>query len=181
MLFILSFRIYHFLIKVYECKYMNVDGKHYRSIWLKEDNEEVVQVIDQRFLPHRFIIEDLRTVDEVARAIKEMHIRGAGVIGATAGYGMYISAIHAPQGSENAFMAVLQDDGSKLKDTRPTAVNLEWEAIGLIHDPEIANDIELVGYATAISEEVAALDTQAAQHFVEFILLSTMIKTEATL
>ena len=74
---------------------MNVHGKHYRTIWTKENDPRVVQIIDQRFLPHQFVIEDLTTVDEVATAIKEMHVRGAGLIGATAGYGMYVAALEA--------------------------------------------------------------------------------------
>jgi methylthioribose-1-phosphate isomerase len=76
---------------------MNINGKHYRTIWLKEGDESVVQIIDQRHLPHRFIIEDLCTVDEVAVAIKDMLVRGAGLIGATAAYGMYIAARHIAQ------------------------------------------------------------------------------------
>ncbi len=102
---------------------MNIDGKHYRTIWIKEDDPNIVQVIDQRHLPHKFIIENLATVDDVARAIKDMHVRGAGLIGATAGYGMYIAALNAPRES---FMETLTADGEKLKATRPTAVNLAW-------------------------------------------------------
>ena len=105
---------------------MNVDGKQYRTIWMKENDRRVVQIIDQRHLPFDFVIEDLSTVDDVARAIKEMHVRGAGLIGATAGYGMYLAALDAPQASEEAFLAALKADGEKLKSTRPTAVNLEW-------------------------------------------------------
>jgi len=70
---------------------MNVEEKHYRTIWVKEGDETVIQIIDQRNLPHTFIVEDLTSVDEVARAIKEMHVRGAGLMGATAGYGRYIA------------------------------------------------------------------------------------------
>lgn len=102
---------------------MNVDGKRYRTIWLKKGDESTVQIIDQRRLPHRFGIEDLRTLEEVAVAIKEMHVRGAGLIGATAGYGMYIAALHAPK---NNFDEFIQQAGNKLKATRPTAVNLAW-------------------------------------------------------
>ena len=105
---------------------MNVDGKHYRTIWEKEVDSKVVQIIDQRHLPHKFIVEDLTTVDEVAAAIKDMHVRGAGLIGATAGYGMYVAALHAPQDSLDAFMKAVIADGEKLKATRPTAVNLAW-------------------------------------------------------
>ena len=102
---------------------MNVDGKHYRTIWLKEDDPSVVQIIDQRHLPHKFVIEDLKTLDDVAHAIKDMHVRGAGLIGATAGFGMYISALNAPPDS---FLPQLATDGEELKATRPTAVNLAW-------------------------------------------------------
>lgn len=105
---------------------MNVEGKHYRTIWIKADDLRVVQIIDQRFLPHQFIIEDLTTVQDVAAAIKDMHVRGAGLIGATAGYGMYIAALHAPRDNEEAFLEALEIAGEILKATRPTAVNLEW-------------------------------------------------------
>lgn len=105
---------------------MNINNQHYRTIWVKAEDPAVVQIIDQRLLPHNFVIEELTTVDQVAQAIKEMHVRGAGLIGATAGYGMYLSALNAPRHSPEAFMAALQADGEKLKATRPTAVNLEW-------------------------------------------------------
>jgi methylthioribose-1-phosphate isomerase len=105
---------------------MLVHGRHYRTIWLKEDDFGVVQVIDQRCLPHQFLVEDLASVDDVAVAIADMHVRGAGLIGATAGYGMYLSALHAPRSSPEAFMAALIRDGERLRATRPTAVNLEW-------------------------------------------------------
>ncbi|MEJ5248768.1 MAG: S-methyl-5-thioribose-1-phosphate isomerase [Caldilinea sp.] len=105
---------------------MNVHGQHYRTIWLRPDDPTVVQIIDQRHLPFRFVIEDLRTVEEVATAIKDMHVRGAGLIGATAGYGMYIAALTAPRTSLEAFRAALHTAAARLKATRPTAVNLAW-------------------------------------------------------
>jgi len=82
---------------------MNVEGQHYRTIWLKESDPRCVQIIDQRFLPHEFVIEDLTTVAQVAAAIREMHVRGAGLIGATApweglsfgGLGLAIAVAHA--------------------------------------------------------------------------------------
>jgi len=105
---------------------MNVGGKHFRTIWIKEDDPRVVQIIEQRRLPHEFIIVDLTTVDEVAVAIKDMVVRGAGLIGATAGYGMYIAALTAPTTSREAFLDYVEQAGKTLKATRPTAVNLEW-------------------------------------------------------
>lgn len=105
---------------------MNVDGKRYRTIWLKEDAPEVVQIIDQRQLPYHFVVEELRTVAEVAEAIADMHVRGAGLIGAAAGFGMYLGTLHAPRSSPDAFMAALARDADTLIATRPTAVNLAW-------------------------------------------------------
>ncbi len=107
---------------------MNVHGKHYRTIWVKKDDDKVVQVIDQRFLPHEFVIEDLTTTEDAARAIKEMHIRGAGLVGATAGFGMYLAALEAAKDAPTpeVFDERMVQAGEKLKATRPTAVNLEW-------------------------------------------------------
>ena len=98
---------------------MNVNGQHYRTIWLKESDARCVQVIDQRYLPHEFVIEELTTVAQAATAIQEMHVRGAGLIGATAAYGMYLATM---EGSGE----FLSQAAADLKATRPTAVNLGW-------------------------------------------------------
>jgi methylthioribose-1-phosphate isomerase len=103
---------------------MNVHGEHYRTIWLKKENDRIVQIIDQRFLPHRLMIEDIETVDQAATAIKDMHVRGAGLIGATAGYGMYLAALEVSR--HNLADGYFRHAAEKLKTTRPTAVNLAW-------------------------------------------------------
>ncbi|OFY84443.1 MAG: S-methyl-5-thioribose-1-phosphate isomerase [Bacteroidetes bacterium RIFCSPLOWO2_12_FULL_35_15] len=103
---------------------MKVGGKNYRTIWLKEEDPRVICIIDQRHLPHKFLIEELHTTNEVAVAIREMHIRGAGLIGATAAYGMYLATIEARE--KKSFSDHLQNSAQLLKSTRPTAVNLEW-------------------------------------------------------
>src|SRR4051794_11673647 len=103
---------------------MNVNRKHYRTIWLKENDHEIISIIDQRYLPHQFIIEDLHSVNEVVIAIKDMYVRGAGLIGATASYGMYLAAIES--GKKNSFEDYLYKSACLLKSSRPTAVNLEW-------------------------------------------------------
>ena len=105
---------------------MKVDNVQYRTIWLNETDPTIVEVIDQRHLPHTFVVERLRSVSETATAIKDMHVRGAGLIGATAGYGMYLAALAAPQTGIEPFLSYLQKAGEILKATRPTAVNLEW-------------------------------------------------------
>jgi methylthioribose-1-phosphate isomerase len=103
---------------------MKVGETHYRTIWRAPTG--VVQIIDQRQLPFDFVVEDLSTVHDVARAIEEMHVRGAGLIGATAAYGMAIAAEEAPGGSVDAFDRALQASAQQLVATRPTAVNLRW-------------------------------------------------------
>ena len=103
---------------------MKVRGEHFRTIWRKPDDERAVQMIDQRFLPHDFVIEEVRTVEQMAMAIREMHVRGAGLIGASAGYGMYLAALEAA--SRESFDEHITRAANQLRGTRPTAVNLSW-------------------------------------------------------
>ena len=103
---------------------MNIGGQRFRTIWLHPAKEKIVQLIDQRFLPHQFVIEDVTTVAQMADAIREMHVRGAGLIGASAGYGMYLATTEAA--ASNSFDQQLADAAAQLKVTRPTAVNLVW-------------------------------------------------------
>ena len=102
---------------------MKIDGKSYRTIWQKPNQPHIIQIIDQRWLPHKLVIEDLITTDEVAKAIKEMHVRGAPLIGSAAAFGMYIAALEAPK---NDVPSYLQKAAEKLNNTRPTAVNLTY-------------------------------------------------------
>jgi len=109
---------------------MRVDGVWYRTIWLEDD--ATVRIIDQRQLPHEFVIEDIRTVQDMATAIKDMHLRGAGLIGCAAAYGMYLAAREAQAATANEdngtsvqrFRELLSKAGALLTATRPTAVNL---------------------------------------------------------
>src|SRR5438309_4990740 len=103
---------------------VKVGGQHFRTIWLNPENERLVQLIDQRFLPHRFVIEEVSTVAQMATAIREMHVRGAGLIGASAGYGMYLATIEAA--GSGSFDEHVVNAAAQLKATRPTAVNLAW-------------------------------------------------------
>ncbi len=95
---------------------MNVRGKPCRTLWELPDAAGI-EVIDQRVLPHRFATVALRTPEEVAAAIRDMTVRGAPLIGATAGYGVYL-----------AVRAEIDVDGAAelLCAARPTAVNLRW-------------------------------------------------------
>ncbi len=140
---------------------MKVGGKHYRTIWLKADDPSVVQIIDQRKLPHEFVIVDLKTVDDVAVAIRDMLVRGAGLIGATAGYGMYIAALHAPTHDREAAMRYLVEAGEKLKATRPTAVNLEWAVNRQLLALQRAESVEeMIAFAKDTAQQIADEDAE---------------------
>jgi methylthioribose-1-phosphate isomerase len=103
---------------------VKVGGRHFRTIWFKPGDERVVQLIDQRFLPHEFVLEEIRTVEQMATAIRDMHVRGAGLIGASAGYGMYLGALEAA--ASDSFAEHIARAAAQLEATRPTAVNLSW-------------------------------------------------------
>ena len=105
---------------------MKEDGKHYNTIWIKPNDDSVIQIIDQRWLPHRFVIENLTTVEQAVIAIKDMHVRGAPLIGVTAAYGMYLAALSASDENESNFMRILDETADLLRSSRPTAVNLFW-------------------------------------------------------
>ncbi len=98
---------------------MNVDGTHYRSIWLNDDGWSV-SVIDQTRLPFAFDVKRLTTMDDAAVAIRDMIVRGAPLIGATAAYGICL-ALRADAGD-----AAVDRAHAALLATRPTAVNLRW-------------------------------------------------------
>ncbi|MBO6519641.1 MAG: S-methyl-5-thioribose-1-phosphate isomerase [Rhodospirillales bacterium] len=98
---------------------MKVNGVPYRTIWLAEDGWGV-EIIDQTRLPFEFITVRLENVDDAAVAIKDMLVRGAPLIGATAAYGMAL-AMQADASDGN-----LKAAHDKLLATRPTAVNLRW-------------------------------------------------------
>lgn len=103
---------------------MRIDDTNYRTIWIDKNDDKIIKIIDQKLLPHEFRIKDLKTSDEAMQAIIDMNVRGAGLIGATAAYGMYLGTLEAKE--EQYFYATLQIIGQKLKSTRPTAINLAW-------------------------------------------------------
>jgi methylthioribose-1-phosphate isomerase len=102
---------------------MKVDGKEMRPIWF-DKKSEIVQIIDQRLLPHELVIEDLNSVDDVIRAIKDMYVRGAPLIGATGALGVYISLVQ--KGNRGEDDTYFRAECTRLKDARPTAMNLFW-------------------------------------------------------
>lgn len=98
---------------------MKIDGTHYRSLWWNSD-KNVLEIIDQRWLPHDFRVVPVETMQDFADAIFDMRVRGAPLIGATAAYGMALAM------AENPSDANMDAAWTFLEKTRPTAINLRW-------------------------------------------------------
>lgn len=110
----------------------------FRTIWTTEDR--YVEVIDQRKLPHEWVVEKLISYKDAERAIKDMVVRGAPLIGATAAYGIYLAALEGANMDE-AFAA--------LRASRPTAVNLFWALDRMKAKLEGASDLVATAWAEA--------------------------------
>lgn len=151
---------------------MLASGKPFRTIWLKPGDSSVVQIIDQTKIPWRFEIVDLRSVDEVAVAIRDMWVRGAGLIGATAGYGMHLAAMEAAKaGDHRGHIAACAE---KLVKTRPTAVNLAWAVNRQLDAMKAAASAEeCAAIARRTAEDIADEDAESCrmigQHGVRLI------------
>ena len=98
---------------------MKVDGKPFRSIWVEGDGW-TIGAIDQRRLPHEFVIAKIATCGQAADAISSMLVRGAPLIGAAAAYGVALAM------RVDASDAALDRAYEMLVETRPTAINLKW-------------------------------------------------------
>ncbi len=86
---------------------------------IQEDGDAVV-ILDQTRLPHETVFVRLQTLEDAARAIRVMQVRGAPLIGAAAAYGVALGL------AESADDARLAHVVATLAATRPTAVNLHW-------------------------------------------------------
>jgi methylthioribose-1-phosphate isomerase len=144
---------------------MNVAGKPMRTIWLGADScpdKPVVEIIDQTRLPHELTIARLTTLDEAARAIHGMQVRGAPLIGAAAAYGMALAVAADPSD------AAIEQAAATLAATRPTAVNLAWavaemrRAIAALPPGErLAAALDRAG---AIADEDIAINRAIGEH-----------------
>ena len=109
---------------------MNIRGKSYKTIWFENN---VVKIIDQTKLPHQFIIKNLKSIKDAINAIKNMEVRGAPLIGATAAYGIVLAII------ENNDQSFLKQSVNDLINSRPTAINLKWAVHRMNHNLSMIN------------------------------------------
>ena len=108
----------------------------FRTIWSTEDR--YVEVIDQRKLPHEYVVVKLKSYRDAEMAIKEMTVRGAPLIGATAAYGIYLAVREMIENQHEG--SFLDEAFSALRASRPTAVNLFWALDKMRHALDESSD-----------------------------------------
>ena len=140
---------------------MRINGTAYRTIWPAADGRGV-EIIDQTRLPHDFVTVTLRSLTDAATAIRDMWVRGAPLIGATAAYGMALAA------NADAGDAALAAAYQTLHATRPTAINLKWaldEMMACLKPLAVSARVEAAyGRAAAICDEDAAMNAALGEH-----------------
>jgi methylthioribose-1-phosphate isomerase len=145
---------------------MKVDGRPTRTIWLESDGWSV-GIIDQTALPHRFQTLRLGTLNDMARAIKTMQVRGAPLIGAAAAYGVCL-ALRTDTSDEN-----LERACAVLLATRPTAINLKWaldEMVAAVRNqPREARVAAAYRRAAEIADEDVAINQAIGRHGLKLI------------
>jgi methylthioribose-1-phosphate isomerase len=124
-----------------------ISGASYSAVELMPDDDQVV-MLDQRLLPNDVVYHQLRTVEELAVAIKAMWVRGAPAIGIAAAYGVVLAARTADS------LQNLRASGDLLIGTRPTAVNLRWAVQRMLAHAEHS-------WSSNAGERVAALARMA--------------------
>ncbi len=128
---------------------MRIEGKEYRTIWYEEN---VVKIIDQTKLPHRFIIKELKTVKDAINAIKVMEVRGAPLIGGTAAYGMALAV------KENNSPEFIKKSSEELIQSRPTAINLKWAVDRMMKKLSGINSDQILSIALNEAKEICDED-----------------------
>ena len=132
---------------------MKVNGTPYRSIWF-DDASGVVQIIDQRWLPYDFRIANLVTLEDFATAIRDMWVRGAPLIGATAAWGV------VGEMARDASDAGLARAYDILSVTRPTAINLLWALDGMRAALAPLPEADRAAAAHSLAREIADEDVE---------------------
>lgn len=141
---------------------MRATGEDFRTIWLKPDDPNVVQIIDQRKLPHEYVVADLKDYRDGMVAIRDMLVRGAPLIGATAAWSVYLAAIEF--NNSNDQVGSIGNAAREIGETRPTAINLRWaldRVMKRVH--ETAPDADLVAALLEEAESICAEDIEISR------------------
>jgi methylthioribose-1-phosphate isomerase len=141
-----------------------------------EWDDGVVKMIDQRRLPQEVVVVEFNDYREVARAIKEMYIRGAPAIGAAAAFGLALGAHQSQATNREQLLADLEKVASVLRETRPTAANLFWAVERMLDRArrteyhgvgKIVN--ALVAEAQSLADEDVEINKRLGAHGAELI------------
>lgn len=136
---------------------MLVDGKHYRTVWFEEG---VVRMLNQPLIPHKFEVADFRTYQESADSITNMVVRGAGAIGATAGYAMAQGVLSA---GDSVFSEDVEKAAEYIRKARPTAQNLFYAVDRVMKSIQGKPPEEARKAAVAEAEAIASEDAEACR------------------
>jgi methylthioribose-1-phosphate isomerase len=117
------------------------------------DPKGTVKMIDQRKLPLEFIVVEFADYHDVAKAIKEMYIRGAPAIGAAAAFGLALAARHSPAADRKALLADLETAADVIQATRPTASNLFWATARMMKTAHNSAHNEVEGIVQDLIDE----------------------------
>lgn len=125
-------------------------------------NNDALQLLDQRVLPHETRYLTLRTPEEIANAIKDMVVRGAPAIGITAAFGVVLAARRAVAQDQNNWKSLIKKDLQLLAAARPTAVNLFW---ALAKMQQLIDNLENYDDAALSNEAQRIHDTDIADNY----------------
>lgn len=136
-----------------------------------EWDDGVVRMIDQRKLPHELVVAEFTDYHELARAIKEMYIRGAPAIGAAAAFGMALGALQSRASTREGFLADLEQVAEVIRAARPTAANLFWAVDRMLRTAReaTADGVEegrraVVAEARALADEDVEINKRMGAH-----------------
>ncbi len=136
---------------------MQINGKAFRTIWFDE-KDQAVKIIDQTKLPHKFEIKNLKTVKDAINAIKNMEVRGAPLIGATAAYGIVLAVV------ENSNPEFIKKSSEDLTESRPTAINLKWAVNRMLKKLSIVNNNEVLKIALEEAKLICEEDVKFCEN-----------------
>ena len=136
-----------------------VNAEDFRTIWLCPDDDSVVQIIDQRVLPHEYRIHDLKSWQDGVVAIKDMYVRGAPLIGATAAWSLYLATLDTKNSTSE-----IRTAADALLKSRPTAVNLRWAVERVLAAVGEASDsIDLRSLTRREAENICSEDIEISR------------------
>ncbi|MBN2015142.1 MAG: S-methyl-5-thioribose-1-phosphate isomerase [Candidatus Altiarchaeota archaeon] len=117
----------------------NSEVRDYRTVWMEGS---VVYMIDQPKLPHRFETYGSKDYRETVAAIKNMVVRGAPAIGATAAFGVAQAALEFKGKDFRDFLRHMEKAEKTIKNTRPTAYDLFYAVKKMMDEMRIAGSVD---------------------------------------